>query len=158
VRDLEALGIDWQLATAVPPFSRGEGGISATASLAGESVEASGRSGSPPSPPLTKGGTEPIDALDLVLKILGGSGIAVQLPDSPDDRYQLVHDYLAGVIRERQAPQLEALVAELEQEKQKRQEAEAGKALFDWDDGGISVGDGGIEFYGEGGDNGNKPS
>jgi tetratricopeptide (TPR) repeat protein len=128
VRDLEALGIDWQFATAVPPFSRGEGGISATASLAGESVEDSGRSGSPPSPPLTKGGTGPIDALDLVLKILGGSGIAVQLPDSPDDRYQLVHDYLAGVIRDRQAPQLEALVAELEQKKQKRQEAEAGLA------------------------------
>jgi hypothetical protein len=124
VRDLEALGIDWQLATAVPPFSRGEGGISTTASWAGESVEANGRSGSPPSPPLTKGGTESIDALDLVLKILGGSGIAVQLPDSPDDRYQLVHDYLAGVIRERQAPQLEALVAELEGEKQKRLQAE----------------------------------
>jgi CHAT domain-containing protein len=130
VRDLEALGIDWQLATAVPPFSRGEGEISATASLAGESVEASGRSGSPPSPPLTKGGTESIDSLDLVLKILGGSGIAVQLPDSPDDRYQLVHDYLAGVIRERQAPQLEALVAELEQEKQKRQEAESEKSIL----------------------------
>jgi hypothetical protein len=130
VRDLEALGIDWQLATAVPPLARGEGGISATASLAGEPVEANGRSGSPPSPPLTKGGTESIDSLDLVLKILGGSGIAVQLPDSPDDRYQLVHDYLAGVIRERQAPQLEALVAELEQEKQKRQEAESDKLVL----------------------------
>jgi hypothetical protein len=53
----------------------------------------------PLAPPLLRGGTESIDALDLVLKILGGSGIAVQLPDSPDDRYQLVHDYLAEVIQ-----------------------------------------------------------
>ncbi|ASC73871.1 Tetratricopeptide repeat domain protein [Halomicronema hongdechloris C2206] len=65
------------------------------------------------------------DNLDLVLRILCGSGIGIHLPDSPDDRYQLVHDYLAGVIREHQAPRLEALMAELEEEKRRRLEAES---------------------------------
>ena len=63
--------------------------------------------------------------LDLVLRILTGSGIVVYLPDTPDDRYQLVHDYLAGVIRAQQAPQLEQLVAELEEEKRQRRRSEA---------------------------------
>ena len=49
------------------------------------------------------------------------------MPDTPDDRYQLVHDYLAGVIRERQAPRLEALMAELEEEKRQRRLAEEEK-------------------------------
>jgi hypothetical protein len=79
----------------------------------------------PASPPEATG--EPgVPDLDLVLRILCGSGIGMLLPDSPDDRYQLVHDYLAGVIRDRQAPQLAELRAELEEEKQKRREAEAG--------------------------------
>ncbi|MEO0352523.1 MAG: hypothetical protein AAF282_20970, partial [Cyanobacteria bacterium P01_A01_bin.15] len=68
------------------------------------------------------------EELDLVLRILSGSGIVVYLPDTPDDRYQLVHDYLAGVIRAQQAPQLEQLVAELEEEKQKRLLLESEKA------------------------------
>ncbi|MBE9066753.1 hypothetical protein IQ260_08815 [Leptolyngbya cf. ectocarpi LEGE 11479] len=53
--------------------------------------------------------------LDLVLQILCGSGIVLHLPDQPDDRYQLVHDYLAGVIRVQQAPQLEKIVEDLEE-------------------------------------------
>ncbi|MEM7063688.1 MAG: hypothetical protein AAF572_11055 [Cyanobacteria bacterium P01_B01_bin.77] len=53
--------------------------------------------------------------LNLVLKILCGSGIVLHLPDQPDDRYQLVHDYLAGVIRVQQSPQLEKIVEELEE-------------------------------------------
>lgn len=68
------------------------------------------------------------EELDLVLRILTGSGIVVYLPDTPDDRYQLVHDYLAGVVRAQQAPQLEQLVAELEEEKQKRLLLESEKA------------------------------
>ena len=34
-----------------------------------------------------------------------------------DDRYQLVHDYLAGVIRDRQKPQFDRLAKKLEKEK-----------------------------------------
>ncbi|MEO0536016.1 MAG: hypothetical protein AAF215_19335, partial [Cyanobacteria bacterium P01_A01_bin.123] len=68
--------------------------------------------------------------LDLVLHILCGSGIAMQLPDTPDDRYQLVHDYLAGVIRERQAPRWEVLMAELEEEKRQRQRLEQEKVAL----------------------------
>ncbi len=69
-----------------------------------------------------------VQGLDLVLRVLTGSGIVVYLPDTPDDRYQLVHDYLAGVIRASQAPQLEKLVAELEEEKRKRLLLESEKA------------------------------
>ena len=39
-----------------------------------------------------------------------------------DDRYQLVHDYLAGVIRDRQKPQFDRLAKELEEEKEKNRE------------------------------------
>ncbi|MEM8611212.1 MAG: hypothetical protein AAGF93_04270, partial [Cyanobacteria bacterium P01_H01_bin.105] len=66
--------------------------------------------------------------LDLVLRILTGSGIVVYLPDTPDDRYQLVHDYLAEVIRVQQAPRLEQVVAELEKEKRQRLLLEGEKA------------------------------
>ncbi|MBT9315030.1 nSTAND1 domain-containing NTPase [Leptothoe spongobia] len=68
------------------------------------------------------------DGLDLVLRILTGSGIVVYLPDRPDDRYQLVHDYLAGVIRDQQAPRLEQLMVELEEEKRQRVRLEGEKA------------------------------
>jgi hypothetical protein len=37
--------------------------------------------------------------LDLVLEILVGSGLIFQLPESPSNRYQLVHDYLVPFIR-----------------------------------------------------------
>jgi WD40 repeat protein len=63
-------------------------------------------------------------AFDLVLQILTQSGLVQQLPASPADQYQLVHDYLAAFIRSTQQP----LMAQLEQERQKRQAAEKQRA------------------------------
>jgi tetratricopeptide (TPR) repeat protein len=63
-------------------------------------------------------------ALDLVLYILCGSGIVADIPESPDDHYQLVHDYLAGVIHDRQAPQLKVVRIKLAEEKRRRSELE----------------------------------
>jgi tetratricopeptide (TPR) repeat protein len=57
--------------------------------------------------------------LDLVLAVLVGSGLVMRLKALPDDRYQLVHDYLAGVIRDRQKPQFDRLAKELDEEKEK---------------------------------------
>lgn len=37
--------------------------------------------------------------LDLILKILIGSGLVFRVPEEPQDRYQLVHDYLVQPIR-----------------------------------------------------------
>ncbi len=48
----------------------------------------------------------PNDAqLELVLEILVDSGLVLQLPEVPMDRYQIVHDYLATFIRKQQEPQ-----------------------------------------------------
>jgi len=48
--------------------------------------------------------THELDKLDLVLKVLVGSGLVFQFPDNPDDYYQLVHDYLVSFIREHCRP------------------------------------------------------
>lgn len=56
--------------------------------------------------------------LDLVLDILVASGLVLHLPDIPDDRYQLVHDYLVKLIRQQEG---EMLVAELQLERDKAQ-------------------------------------
>jgi tetratricopeptide (TPR) repeat protein len=64
----------------------------------------------------------------LVLDILTQSGLVIHVPEAPEDRYQLVHDYLAAFIHQQQAPRLKAVMAELEQEKRQRQQAEAEKA------------------------------
>jgi hypothetical protein len=56
--------------------------------------------------------------LDLVLDIFVRSGLVVLIPESPCDRYQLVHDYLAEFIRASQAPE----VAKLQQELAKTKE------------------------------------
>ncbi|MEQ8999796.1 MAG: tetratricopeptide repeat protein [Coleofasciculus sp. B1-GNL1-01] len=55
---------------------------------------------------------------DLVLPILVDSGLVVRIPESPDDRYQLVHDYLVPFIRQNQTTKL---LEELTIEKEKRQ-------------------------------------
>ncbi|NEQ50304.1 MAG: hypothetical protein F6K11_09260, partial [Leptolyngbya sp. SIO3F4] len=68
--------------------------------------------------------------LSLVLKILTGAGMVVDLPDKPDDRYQLVHDYLAEFIRQQQAPQLEQLTKDLETERKQRLAVEAEKEIL----------------------------
>ncbi|MEM8639397.1 MAG: hypothetical protein AAGG51_11350 [Cyanobacteria bacterium P01_G01_bin.54] len=50
------------------------------------------------------GKVSPLPAVDLerdILEILVGSGLVVRLPQEPEVQFQLVHDYLVGVIRRR---------------------------------------------------------
>ena len=61
--------------------------------------------------------------LALVLEILGRSGLVVEIPEEPEVRFQILHDYLVGLIRAQQEPLLAQLAAELEQEKAQRIEA-----------------------------------
>ncbi|MEE3716715.1 hypothetical protein V2H45_08155 [Tumidithrix elongata RA019] len=49
--------------------------------------------------PLDKGGKE--GSLELVLAVLVGSGLAFRVSSTPEDRYQLIHDYLTGFIRKK---------------------------------------------------------
>jgi len=49
--------------------------------------------------------------LTMVLDILVGSGLVFEIPEEPEDRYQLVHDYLVRYVRDVQTP---GLMAELE--------------------------------------------
>lgn len=53
--------------------------------------------------------------IELIMKILVGSGLVVLIPENTTDRCQLVHDYLAVVIRKSQAPEIQKLQKELEQ-------------------------------------------
>ncbi len=52
------------------------------------------------------------------LEVLVASGLVLLIPDVPDDRYQLAHDYLVTLIREQKG---EKLIAELELERDKAQ-------------------------------------
>ncbi|MEH2238043.1 nSTAND1 domain-containing NTPase, partial [Nostoc sp.] len=63
------------------------------------------------------------DKLDLILEIFVLSRLVLLLPESPADRYQLVHDYLVSLIRQQQGSEL---LAELEKirEQQKLTEEE----------------------------------
>jgi len=63
-----------------------------------------------------------INKLDLVLEILVGSQLVVIVPDYPEKRYQLVHDYLVSFIHQQQSPQV---IAELDKEREQRKIAEA---------------------------------
>jgi tetratricopeptide (TPR) repeat protein len=65
-------------------------------------------------------GTE-ISKLDLVLEVLVGSGLVFVIPETPSNRYQLVHDYLVPYIRQQQTT---GLMAQLEQEREQRRQAE----------------------------------
>ncbi|MBT9315300.1 NACHT and WD repeat domain-containing protein [Leptothoe spongobia] len=60
------------------------------------------------------------DLLSLILKILTESGLVTEVPEAPEERYQLVHDYLATLIRSFQQP----LIARIEEEQKKRVTAE----------------------------------
>jgi len=60
-------------------------------------------------------------ALDLVLEIFVRSGLVVLIPESPCDRYQLVHDYLAEFIRASQAPEMTKLQQKLAETKEQLQ-------------------------------------
>ncbi len=62
--------------------------------------------------------------LDLVLRIFVESGLVFLLPETPDDRYQLVHDYLVIFIRQQEEPELKALTVALEKERQQRKLSE----------------------------------
>ncbi|BAZ18053.1 WD-40 repeat-containing protein [Calothrix sp. NIES-4071] len=53
--------------------------------------------------------------LDIVLNIFVAAGIVVLIPANPDDRYQLVHDYLATFIQKQQRPKVNDLILKLQQ-------------------------------------------
>jgi hypothetical protein len=61
--------------------------------------------------------------LDLVLEIFRQSGLVFLLPETPADRYQLVHDYLVAFIRKQQ-PRIDELVKELEIKRKQLEETE----------------------------------
>ncbi|WP_204140689.1 hypothetical protein [Halomicronema sp. CCY15110] len=51
-----------------------------------------------------------VDQLTMVVNILVGSGLVFEVPEEPEDRYQLVHDYLVRYVREEpQSRLMEAL-------------------------------------------------
>jgi WD40 repeat protein/ABC-type dipeptide/oligopeptide/nickel transport system ATPase subunit len=93
--------------------------------------------------PLSKGdaegrGIEPLNEaenLSLVLAVLVGSGLAFRVSSSPDDRFQLIHDYLVSFIRKKYVfgmaeelrmtkEQLRSVLAEKEKELQRAEIAE----------------------------------
>ncbi|MBD2296207.1 hypothetical protein H6G06_22680, partial [Anabaena sphaerica FACHB-251] len=61
--------------------------------------------------------------LDLVLNIFVASGLVLLLPESPADRYQLVHDYLVEFIRQQQGNELLEKLAKAEADLKQEQEA-----------------------------------
>ncbi|MCC5652104.1 hypothetical protein LC609_20230 [Nostoc sp. XA013] len=62
-----------------------------------------------------------VEKLDLVLEIFVASRLVLLLPESPADRYQLVHDYLVSFIRQQQGNEI---LAELAREREQRLQAE----------------------------------
>jgi WD40 repeat protein len=66
--------------------------------------------------------------LDLVLKILVGSGLVVPVREATTELYQLFHDYLVPFIRQQQGAELLAELAQTK-EKQKLTEAQLRQAL-----------------------------
>ena len=65
-----------------------------------------------------------VDQLHLVAEILVTSGLVFIVPENPENRYQLVHDYLVSFIREQQEQKIQELMAELKAEKAQRQQLE----------------------------------
>ncbi len=66
--------------------------------------------------------------LDLVLAILVDSGLVVRVPESPDDRYQLVHDYLVAFIRQQQGAEVEELRKEVQFQRRRAEEFQLGQS------------------------------
>ncbi|MFB2837789.1 eIF2A-related protein [Floridanema evergladense] len=60
--------------------------------------------------------------LDLVLEIFVKSNLVLLLPSSPENLYQLVHDYLAAFVRQQKNNEL---IEELEKEREQRKRSEA---------------------------------
>ena len=73
---------------------------------------------------LREWGTESA-GLGLVLEIFVLSGLVVVVPGVPRDRFQLVHDYLAVLVRQTRASELQEVMVAQEAERTKRQHAEA---------------------------------
>ncbi|MEH2184273.1 nSTAND1 domain-containing NTPase, partial [Nostoc sp.] len=77
------------------------------------------------------------EKLDLVLEIFVASRLVLLLPESPADRYQLVHDYLVSFIRQQQGNEMLAELARereqrlLAEEKLKREQQDARQILVD---------------------------
>ena len=65
-------------------------------------------------PGLEEEETEPTEPLDLVLRVACGSGLVMYLPEEPQDRYQLVHDYIAELIQRQRRSDVERLKERLE--------------------------------------------
>ncbi|WP_413174870.1 hypothetical protein [Anabaena azotica] len=61
--------------------------------------------------------------LDLILNIFVASGLVLFLPESPADRYQLVHDYLVEFIRRQQGNELSAELNKTKVELKQQQQA-----------------------------------
>ncbi|NES84387.1 MAG: ATP-binding protein [Moorea sp. SIO2B7] len=74
--------------------------------------------------PLAKDLTATESNLDLVLEIVVKSGLVFLLPETPADRYQLVHDYLVSVIRQQQG---ESLLTRLKEAEAAREREKAGR-------------------------------
>ncbi|MGB3493868.1 MAG: hypothetical protein WBA57_14155 [Elainellaceae cyanobacterium] len=79
-------------------------------------------------------GTAEVSLEEDILPVLVGSGLVVRWPQEPEDRYQLVHDYLVEPIRRRYnadyRQQLEQLVRDKQAaEKKQQQEEEQRKRL-----------------------------
>lgn len=64
--------------------------------------------------------------LSMVLSILVGSGLVFQIPEEPEDRHQLVHDYLVRYVRDVQTP---GLMAELDAARAEAKAAAAAQEL-----------------------------
>jgi len=66
------------------------------------------------------------EQLDLILTILVRSGLVLLLPEVPAARYQLVHDYLVALIRQKQQP---VLLNQIQQQQHEIQQLERDKAF-----------------------------
>ena len=58
------------------------------------------------------------EKIDMILEVFVENGLVLLLPDIPEDRYQIAHDYLVSLIRQQKG---ERLIAELELERNKAQ-------------------------------------
>ncbi|PSN17445.1 hypothetical protein C7271_17700, partial [filamentous cyanobacterium CCP5] len=55
------------------------------------------------------------EQLDLVLYILVGSGLVFKIPEEPEDRYQLVHDYLVDFVRQEHTSELRSKIKDIKE-------------------------------------------
>ncbi|MGK7928406.1 MAG: hypothetical protein AB4290_24720, partial [Spirulina sp.] len=67
------------------------------------------------------------EQLQLVLRILATSGLVVEVEDEPENRYQLVHDYLVEPIRHRYNREFRR---EMEALRKKNREAEKQRLML----------------------------